>query len=200
LVLSGVLIALLQLKPLGSLFTTPYGQVLLVKLCLVTCLLALAGYNRYWLTAPVLAGKSWAERRLLQSMGAELVLLISILGIVALWRFTPPPRSMAIPSEIALHIHSQQVMAELRIVPGRAGINTMTIKLIGPSAKAIRVSIENENAGIGPIRREAVRTENNAWTVQELTIPVAGHWRLRLDVLVNDFESVTLENAVRVLP
>jgi copper transport protein len=200
LMLSGIVIALLQLKPFGSLFTTPYGQVLLVKLCLVACLLALAGYNRYWLTAPVLAGESWAERRLLQSIGAELVLLISILGIVALWRFTPPPRSTAILSELAFHIHSQQVMAELRIVPGRVGINTMTINLIGPPAKAVRVSIENQNAGIEPIRREAVRTDNSAWTVQELTIPVAGNWRLRLDVLVNDFESVTLENALRVPP
>jgi copper transport protein len=201
LMLSGVVIALLQLKPFGSLFTTPYGQVLLVKLSLVALLLALAAYNRYWLTAPVLAGQNWAERRLLRSVGAELLLLIGILGVVALWRFTPPPRSMTMPaSEIALHIHEQRIMAELHIVPGRVGTNTMMIKLTGAPAKAVHVSITNENAGIEPIRREAVPTSGIAWTVQELPIPVAGHWRLRIDVLVSDFDSVMLESAFSVPP
>jgi copper transport protein len=196
LVLSGVAIAVLQLKPFSSLFTTSYGQVLLAKLCLVICLLALACYNRYWLTAPTLAGEIWAERRLLHSVGVELFLVLAILGIVALWRFTPPPRSMAMPSsEIALHVHSQQLMAELHIVPGKVGANSMTIEIIGAPAKAVNVSIRNDSAKIEPIRREAMRTNHQTWTVPELQIPVSGHWMLRLDVLVSDFESVTLESS-----
>jgi copper transport protein len=43
-----------------------------------------------------------------------------ILGVVALWRFTPPPRAMMVRpyAQIELHLHDERAMAVLEISPG----------------------------------------------------------------------------------
>ena len=55
-------------------------------------------------------------------------------------------------------------------------------------------------AGIEAIRREARRVDDSVtWRIDDLRIPVAGPWRVRVEILINDFEKVTLED-VATLP
>jgi copper transport protein len=65
------------------------------------------------------------------------------------------------------------------------------------SPKEVTVILTNPTAGIEPIRRAATRTASGAWTA-EATLPVAGAWRVRVDLLVTDFRKVTLEDAVKI--
>src|SRR5699024_10290328 len=94
LIVSGAVLALLQFDDPRSLVSTPYGWVLVGKLVLVALLLALGSVNRYRLTAGVLRGQSGCRTRMRRVIMCEVVLVVLVLVLVALWRFTPPPRSL----------------------------------------------------------------------------------------------------------
>lgn len=110
---------------------SPYGYILVLKLGLLTTLLGFAIWNRLVLTGPVLRGDVVSTDHMRKSISAEIILVVLILGLVAGWRFTPPPRALAlVESEpVSLHIHTSQVMADVAITPGQAGTNAVSIYL-----------------------------------------------------------------------
>jgi copper transport protein len=68
----------------------------------------------------------------------------------------------------------------------------------GPlEAREVRVTLANNPAGIEPIRRPATRINETEWRVDNITIPVAGSWTVKVDILVSDFQ-ITIEGTVRV--
>jgi copper transport protein len=71
------------------------------------------------------------------------------------------------------------------------------------AAKEVTLVLASPASGIEPLRRRAARTGesttfSSTWRIDDLTIPVAGQWSLRVEVLINDFEKVTLEETVRL--
>jgi len=213
LVVAGGILAVVQVGAPAALWSTAYGRVLVAKLALVALLFALAAWNRFRLTRPALAGDAAARRRLVRSIAAETGLAVAIIAIAALWRFTPPPRSLAAaaaaPAEI--HIHAAAAMADLSVVPGRVGPVAVGIVVMtgdfGPlDPQAVRLSLANPTAGIEPIRRAATRPgadgtpADGVWRVDGVTIPVPGRWTVRLDILVSDFSSVRLDGEIDIRP
>jgi putative copper resistance protein D len=88
---SGLLNSWFLVGSLAGLATTPYGQLLLVKLCLFAGMLALAALNRYWLLPSLIrqnaVGQSakWLSRlnrHILgeQALGLFIILIVSVLG------------------------------------------------------------------------------------------------------------------------
>jgi copper transport protein len=45
-----------------------------------------------------------------------------------------------------------------------------------------------------------VNTGEGAWKVEGLVLPVAGMWRVRLDVLISDFELAQLKGQISIRP
>ena len=90
------------------------------------------------MTAPALAGDAVKTRRLASSVAIEIVIVAAILSVVALWRFTPPPRSLvAVPvAPATVHIHTDKAAAEITITPGRAGPVTIAVVLSTPDSVA----------------------------------------------------------------
>lgn len=215
LVASGILLAVVQVAHPAALWNTAYGKVLLAKLALLLGLFALAAINRWRLTSPAQepaqepaqAGAPAARRRLVRAIAVEIVLAAIILGVVATWRFTPPPRALAdaAPPSIAVHLHTSRAMAHLVLVPAGVGPVTASITLMDSdlrplAAQEVTLVLANPAAGIEPIRRPATTTGDGAWRVDGVIIPVAGRWSVRLDVLVSDFEQVRLEGSFEVAP
>lgn len=206
LVASGLLLALIQLENLRALWSTAYGQVLSAKLVLVALLFALAAYNRLRLTEPARQGEARATRRLLGSIRLEIVLVLAIFGLAALWRFTPPPRALALaaaqPAQI--HIHALKAMADITVTPGRVGAVNVDMMLMtgefGPlDAKEVTLVLANPARGIEPIRRKAERRDG-LWRIDGLVMPAPGEWTVRLDILITDFEMTRLEGALPIRP
>lgn len=202
---SGLILAIVQVGRPGALLTTDYGRVLTVKLALVAVLLGLAGFNRYRLTAR--AGQMPVAGLLRQVIAVEIALVLAILGTAALWRFTPPPRALAlaVAQPAAVHIHTEKAMADLSVTPGRAGPVTIAISLLdgefGPlAAKELRLSFANPAAGIEPIERAAVRQPDESWQVSGMTLPAVGRWTVELEILVSDFEMIRLSGTVEIRP
>jgi copper transport protein len=196
LLISGLLLAIIQLERLDALWTTDYGRVLAIKLALVAVLLLLALWNRLWLT-PRIGNDGQARRLMRRSIFAELVLVVIILGVVGLWRFTPPPRALvAANDDFFTHVHAERAMADVTLSPGHAGPIRITIQLRTPDerlldAKGVSVTLSNPDAGIESTA-EAQPTGEGQWRVA-MAAPVPGRWTLRLDVLISDFDSLSVQ-------
>ncbi|WP_054309737.1 copper resistance CopC/CopD family protein [Mesorhizobium sp. 1M-11] len=207
LVIAGCVLAVIQVETLSALADTDYGRLLLAKLALVVGLFALAATNRWVLTRAAEAGQTAARHRLVRSIAAETVIVLVIFGIAAGWRFTPPPRALAIAAAepVSTHMMTLEAMADLTVTPGRAGSVSASIMLMtgdfGPlDAKEVTLVLSKPEAGIEPLKRIATKPGDGTWLVDGLVIPFPGRWTVRLDILVSDFEMVKLEGPIDIRP
>jgi copper transport protein len=180
--------------------------VLAIKLALVLLLLAIALWNRLRLTpqvGQVARGGARSRIRMRRSIVAELILIVGILGVVGLWRFTPPPRALAVASDsFFTHLHTEQAMADITISPGHAGPVEIAIELKTPDekllvAKAVSVTLSNPDIGIEPATVEAHPAGEGLWRAT-MAAPVAGRWTLALDILISDFDQVSVETPILI--
>jgi copper transport protein len=206
LVAAGVVLGVIQVVDPRKLGGTDYGLVLLAKLAIVAVLLALAALNRWRFTVPALAGDAAAGRNLRRSIKVEIVLVAAILAAVALWRFTPPPRVLiaeaATPASI--HLHSAAAMADVSVMPGRMGpvavaIYPMAADFSPMKAKEVTLVLSKADAGLEPLRRTAAEVDG-VWRIDDVQIPLAGVWQIRVDVLISDFEIVKLSGEIELKP
>ncbi|WP_062206252.1 copper resistance CopC/CopD family protein [Aureimonas sp. AU12] len=203
---SGLILAIIQIGTPAALWETAYGRVLLVKLALLGVLFALAGANRWRWTGPTLQGEAIARRRLVRSLAAEIVVAVLVLGTVALWRFTPPPRAIVIAAAqpASVHAMSARVMADLTVTPGHTGpvvanVSLMTIDYGPVDPRQVTFVFSNPLAGIEPIRRAAEKPGDGTWQA-DLSLPVPGRWAVRIDVLVDDFVLERIEGEIDLRP
>ncbi|MER9181071.1 copper resistance CopC/CopD family protein [Mesorhizobium sp. M0482] len=204
---AGIVLAVIQVQTPSALVHTAYGRLLLLKLVLLVLLFTLAAVNRFKLTAPAEAGETEVQRRLARSIAIEVLIVLAIFGVAAGWRFTPPPRALAIAAAqpASVHIHTLQAMADLSIAPGHTGPVAASIFIMtgdfGPlDAKQVTLVLSKPDSGIEPIKRPATNPGDGTWRVDDLVIPVAGRWTARLNILVSDFEMVKIEAPIDIRP
>ena len=200
LVLTGLVLAVIQLQSFRALVDTKYGIILSIKLVLVAMLLALAALNRFLVT-PALARDRENTRPLLGSVLLECVLVICILAVVAGWRFTPPPRALAAAMEapLAVHIHTETAMFQVLISPGKVGSDDFVLQLMTGDgsllpAKETTLTLTLPERGIEPLERRATLGPDGYWHIRGVPLPLAGRWHMQIDALVSDFEKITLED------
>lgn len=196
---SGLILALVQMGPPGLAWLTAYGIILAAKLGLLMALFGLATWNRLRLTRPTLDGESRARATLRKSILMEIVLMLVIFALAAGWRFTPPPRAIAMAeaaqAAFALpayaHAMDNRVMADIVVNPGRAGPVSIEIGVVDmdgvPIAPAgVEVTLAAPEFGIGPIKFPATLVDG-LWRVDGQTIPLPGLWELVLDIRIDRF-------------
>jgi copper transport protein len=200
LIASGVVLAFVQLDRPDALWTTTYGRVLSIKIALVLVFLALGALNRYALVPRLTLSGS---RRLITVIATEFVLAVTILGIVGLWRFTAPPVALAAAETTFIHFHGERAMASINLKPVRDRGASLRISITDAderpiAAKEVDVIVWNPSTGIEPMRRSASSGGDGEWRVDGLHIPIAGVWRMRVEILVGDFDKVMLEDNVEL--
>jgi copper transport protein len=142
-------------------------------------------------------------RPLAFSIAAEFAIALVILGLVATWRFTPPPRALAASAPIAFHIHDPKAMINAALAPRRGqgaelSILVMDAELRPLAVKEVTLVLAYPAAGIESVRRIATDAGEGNWRIDDLRIPLAGRWDVRVDILINDFEKVVLEEKVEL--
>lgn len=209
LVLSGLVLAFVQMGAPGPQWLSPYGFILGTKLALLAALFGLALWNRQWLTVPALAGDALARHRLRGSIRLEAIIVLVILGLVAGWRFTPPPRALAvavasapIAEPVVAHLMDDDAMAMVMVSPGSVGpvrLDIMLTDLEGTPIEAqdIGITLSSPSLGIEPFKADAVLTETG-WLVEGLTIPVPGVWLLDLDIRASRFELTRMQGEIDI--
>jgi putative copper resistance protein D len=83
LLIAGGCLAYELVGSLDNLLNTRYGQVLLLKLALVTCLLGLAAINKLWFVPALKAGDITALSQLKALVRVEIILILTILMVTA---------------------------------------------------------------------------------------------------------------------
>lgn len=174
----------------GDLVATAYGRVLSLKLALFAAMVAVATVNRYRLTPrlPVASAVRALRRNCLieTGLGFAVLMLVGILGTMVPGGHVHT-NAAAPPSEAAfVHIHTEAVMADVTIDPGHAGKSTATIRLSRDDgsnyfARTVQFTLAPRESGPS-IERKAAPGPDETWQIENLDVPQAGIWIVRLDI------------------
>jgi hypothetical protein len=94
-----------------------------------------------------------------------------------------PPQSEA----AFVHIHTEAVMADVTIDPGQNRKNTASVRLSREDsseypAREVKLVLEPREGTAQKLERAASQTPDGIWQVENLTIPRAGVWIVRLTI------------------
>jgi len=210
---SGIVNSWYEVGTLNNLFTTSYGQLVLIKIALFAAMVALACVNRFYLT-PRLASAG-SIRRLCQTCVAETGLGFTAVAVVGFLGVMAPashlhghPASGIVPEGAAfVHIHSNAGMADVTIMPGRVGIARATIRLWNEdfqplTAEKLTLSLMLRAPGTGSklITRSPVRDQDGSWVVDRLELPQAGNWTVVVDATLADKRRLSLDAPIAIEP
>lgn len=215
LVLSGLTVAVLQVREFAALVSTDYGRMLLIKLALVAGLMALAAYNRQRLLGRLKMGPDRTLTAFRRTIRAELALAFLVFGVTAGLGFATPPRA---GGSAATHEHhhlapegtgitaeavSGVYKANLAVTPGRAGLNTLELMIHDAKGNPIKspevtAAITKDDQGIEAFPRTAETLAGDRYQFAFVPMPYAGKWQIRVDVLVNDFEKAIFRFEVEI--
>ena len=217
---AGAALAAVRLRTPDELFRSAYGQLVLAKACGFALLLALAALNRRRLTPALAAGRDGAAAHLSRSVLAEMAVAAAVLCVTSFLVRTPPPvaaghqdmdhahhpAATGEPQSVAVATEADGLTALVEVSPGRAGSNRLAVTLGRTSGAArsppaeVWAEFGQAAAGVGPIRRR-LRPEGDGRFVHdgpEFALP--GRWSVRVDVLLGDFEQVSLQAEVDLRP
>ena len=211
LALTGLFSSFVQLPNVGSLFSTTYGQVLLIKLAIVAAILALAFLNNRSIQKaeetvthpPTLRNFS---RRVAVEAGMAAVLLVSIAVLVqtptpnfSLPTSAAPPslpfNEMAYDSDLAIH---------LQVTPNQVGHNRHWVHLSHPDSsdigevQLVRLFFTHESGQMGQARLDLVDLGEDAFAAEGAFLNLDGNWNLSVYVRRRGMNDVLAEITVPV--
>jgi copper transport protein len=194
LIVTGVFNSLIQLPNLNSLFTSTYGRVLLIKLLIITGLLALAFFNNRLVhrKADRPANLTRFNRQVaLESIGGLILMLI-----VAVFVQTQPPRDAALNGnsafvpELPFNDITQvdDLYAHVQVSPNRAGENRFWVHLyradgtgIG-EVQLVRLLFDYREAELGQASADLKSLGQDVFALDGAYLNQAGAWGLSIYV------------------
>ena len=101
------------------------------------------------------------------------------------------------------HLHTEKVMANVTVSPGRAGpvqigIQLETVDERPLAAKAVSVTLTDTQSGKKLETVQAVRTGEDLWQMRLSTL-AAGRWMLALGISISDTEKVDVEAPILIV-
>jgi copper transport protein len=195
LLIAGAINGYLQVRAWRGLWETEYGVLLLVKIGLVLPLLALGAYNNRF-AVPRLRrqiASAVERRRFIRMAGAELVIMLAIVGVTAGLVNAPPART-----EISMHEASEMELrlgpmrADMKIMPATVGPNEIHLTFTKGRPDEVTLIAELKSKGIGPLRYPArPAMEAGAYVVKRANLSPAGAWELDIEVVRGKFDLFT---------
>ena len=195
LVACGLFLAAVQLGRPSALVDTSYGLLVCSKLALLAGLVGLAAWNRNRLTPALLAGAPYAAPAMRASIVGEAILMAAVLGLTSVLSLTPPPRAETHEgAPVLVMAMAGDVMAHLEVSPARPGQNRIAVTLFPDTLapKEVWLELTQADAGIGPLRRKLIPDGAGGWELDSRDITAPGRWTLQLELLVTDFDELTL--------
>jgi copper transport protein len=188
---SGGTMAWLLIPRWSDLWQSRYGLTLSAKLLAVLVMLSIAGLNRFWLTPRALTGTPAMKRRLLLVLRLDLaVALIAVLLAVGLSLGPPPVASRVV------ELNDAKYAITLTLSPGRAGDNSAEIRIAMPDGmpidpQKVQIRAEAPATGIEPSIHDARQIAPGLYRVADLPLWTAGAWKLRINLMIDDFTMVS---------
>lgn len=202
-----------------ALFGTDYGRLLLIKIALFLAMVAIAAVNRFRLTPQLvqqasIAASRDALRRLRRHAAIEALAGAIVIAIVAALGTMAPaihaahqhPTYEPVPADAAfVHIHSEQVMADVTIMPGRAGRARATIRLWNEDfepldARQVSLALTAPAAAGNPTPRPALQRRDGAWQVDGIALSEPGNWTVSVGVVIDATKRLTFTAPIVIEP
>jgi copper transport protein len=192
LIVAGAINGYLQVRAWRGLWETEYGVLLLIKIGLVLPLLALGAYNNRFAVPRLRARIASAveRRRFLRMAGAELLIMLAIVGVTAGLVNAPPARTEVEMNEASeTELKLGPFMAHMEIMPATVGPNQIHLRFERGRPAEVNVSARLEEQDIGPLRYRARRgMEPGAYVVRRANLSPTGEWEIRIDARRGEFD------------
>jgi copper transport protein len=211
LLIAGTINGYLQVRTWSALWETRYGLLLLAKIALVLPLLALGAYNNRYAVPRLKRGIAsiLERRRFLGAAGAELAIMVAIVAVTAVLVNAEPARTEAAgghmegetmaapadhgPFEATAQLGDTEVM--VTVEPAMPGDNRISLMFTREPKDLNKVSVSASlpNRNIGPLDFVAKpdQAEHGMYVVEKAALTIPGHWQLRLEVLIGEFDLLT---------
>jgi copper transport protein len=215
--LSGLLIAWIQVRSPANLATTDYGQLLLVKLGLVVVILAMAAWNKTRLTPALARGDAGAAGRMARSIRIESILMLLAVAAAASLTLPTPPRALGEQAAMAAGggamagdgagfretWTSGDYSVEVEVTPARTGENMVMLRFKDAAGAPVAMQRASIDLSLPAAQIEGVTTVGEAmppdmyhFMISELIIP--GDWAFAVSAFVSDFDRLSFEGTVPV--
>ena len=205
LVVCGIVITIVQVQSLAAMTSTSYGRLLCLKLALVVALLIVAGRNRWRLTPRLAHGANGGASALRRSISVELGIAACIVVVTASLGQTPPPRALTEGSSVLAqekHIVARSAagdrVARIDVVRHAAGRYRLVVGIQDNDGRTlspleVTMGLSNPALGIEPAVYTATSQGGGRYAVDDAWLPVAGVWRLTVNAVVSDFDTVAFD-------
>jgi copper transport protein len=105
---------------------------------------------------------------------------------------------LAAASPLAVHIHSDKAMFQVLISPGTVGDDNFVLQLMSGEGTLLTVKeatlvLSLPAQEMTPLERKASLGADGYWHVDDVHLPSAGRWHMRIDA-VTLFRTITLED------
>lgn len=210
LAVTGTIQAWREIGTLDAITTTRYGQLVLFKVVLFTCLVVLGYFARNAvLNRPVRSRSARVEQnrttlgRLRRTLLTEVTIGAVVLGATAVL-ISQPPGKVALAAErskpqhvtVALTSSSQAMVAVSPAAHGNVGFEVQVIGGTKPTSVTATASLPSKELGPIPIPLKA--TGSLEYTASGVLLPVAGSWQVTLTVQTSEFDSTTAVATLKV--
>lgn len=190
---TGFFSALIQLRSLDSLFTSTYGQVLLVKLLLIIPVVSIGAINHFAIhrslvrssAAPGQSSSSKFVRSVKFEAAFAVILLIAVSVLVG----TGPPSTVPSTNQgLSFSGTDQGASVRLGVYPGVAGINQFTVSVTNSSGQRVTdvslVLLYFTLAGgaLGTSKEFANATAAGTYSVSGADMEIPGSYSVEVDV------------------
>jgi copper transport protein len=98
---------------------------------------------------------------------------------------------------MSIHIHGEKAMADIEVARGQeARLVVLDAEFRPLAVQEVVLVLASPALGIEPMRRIATRAGESEWRIEQLRIPTAGRWKVQVEILISDFEKLTIEDTV----
>jgi copper transport protein len=206
LILAGTVQALIEVASFKGLVDSTYGRLILVKVALAACVIAVAALSRKLVRSRAAED---APQRLRRPVFLELGITAVILGVTASLVQIAPPRTaeaaqtaQTTSTTVTQTIRNDAMSLQVDVFPATVGNNSIHLYAYTPDDKPLPVVEWSGTAalpaeGIEPIQVPLLKiTDFHA--IGDIALPSAGDWTLKFTVRTSDIDESTLSMNVKV--
>jgi copper transport protein len=191
--LTGLYSAILRVGSFSALFSTLYGDTLLIKLALAGPLLLLGAYNLLVLSPRLRQDRSdgvsdfLTVARFRRVITTEVILGVVVILCSSLLSSLPPVRITPVTSGSTGDSRVGDLQLDLAISPGLVGQNTFTLKITSDSQSAISikqvlVQFTATRVNLPPSEIQLIAQGKGVYSTKGSYLSLADVWQVQVDV------------------
>jgi copper transport protein len=195
--IAGVILAYEEIKALHALTSTTYGRLVLVKVCIVALIAAVAAYNRYRLVPALRRAEArgrnvWSH--LVTTVRIEMIGMVFVIGVTSVLVNQVPARTAAGIGTIYSQtkpLGSNSV--NLVVDPNRVGPNSIHMYILDSTGRTVDVQTVTVDLSfpannIGPLSQQVSHAGPGHYLVSTNDITTPGHWTVSVAAQLSKFE------------